>query len=156
MSTLRFHIGILFGTILLIVIFSVIFSVNLQTEFSQNEIYDMSKTLLSVIATLYGLSAVAGGLLVVASTRKEMNEIFLQSKILGFVAISFLCFWFALIGALLSMINPTNKNAFSVSVAATVSGSLSGSLYLIYTFREYLLSHTREPKTQRNELSDQE
>lgn len=144
----RWYIAICVATTILIVVFASPF-IGLVANLGQNEIYDMSKTLLSINATLFGLSAVAGGLFVAASTEREMRETFLHSRILEFVGISFLCFWIALLFAFSSLVVPTNRLGFAMSIGATVSGSLSGSIYLLYTFRNFLLSEPTQKEEKR-------
>jgi membrane associated rhomboid family serine protease len=145
-KSVRWYFGISLGAIIFVFSSTALFLLSggsLETV-SQNEIYDMSKTLLSIDATLFGLSAVVGGLLAVACTRKEMREMFLHSRILELVGISFLCFWLAMIFAFYSLVFPSNKNGLTISIGATISGSVSGSIYLLYTFRNFLLSENRQ------------
>jgi hypothetical protein len=139
------YFGICVGAIIFVIVFTLPF-LGFVANLSQNEIHDMSKTLLSMDATLFGLSAVAGGLLAVVCTRKEMKEMFLHSKILEFVGISFLCFWLAMIAAFYSLVDPANLSAFAISIGATLSGSASGSIDLLYTFRNFLLSENRQKR----------
>lgn len=139
----HWYFAVCVGAMILVIVFTLPF-LGFAANLGQNEIYDMSKTLLSIDATLFGLSAVAGGLLAVACTRRELKEMFLHSKILEFVGISFLCFWLALIFAFYSLVAPTNKSALATSIGATISGSISGSIYLLYTFRNFLLSESRQ------------
>lgn len=107
-----------------------------------DQVYDMSKTILYVAATLSGLSAIATGIFLSAMKPKN-SERFLRSKILGLIAVSFFCFWFTLLAGFYSLVDSTNVNALMISIGSTVSGSIVGSLYLVYYFRDFLLSETR-------------
>jgi len=139
MGSVKWYAGITVVTTLLIVIFSTLF-IGLSKDLTENEIYDMSKTILSIDATLFGLSTLSGAIFLGMMKRREEM---LGSRVLDFIALSFLCFWLALGSAFMSFVNPANKTAFQISIGSTLGGSLAGSVYLIYAFRDFLLSKNR-------------
>lgn len=88
-------------------------------------------------ATLFGLSALSGGIFLGMLSRQEVYSMLLNSNMLYFMTSSYILFIIGLIDGFLCLFNP-GVAALIVSAACTVGGSINGSSSLVLAFRDYL------------------
>jgi len=134
-------------TIVAFYIFLYLFLNTKLANMTEEDIRSMSETILPVEATLFGLSTLSGAIFLNLFKKDEKSEAKFRSKVAKLMTISFLCFWLALISSFTSLIDPSKSFFFVFSIASTISGSLTGSIYLMWNFIGYLESKVDKTAT---------
>jgi hypothetical protein len=114
---------------------------------SSSDITDIANTKLTVDATLFGLSTLSGTIFLGVVKNREKPHHRLTSALVSLMGISFLSFILALIWDFQCLGDPNNKFSLIFSMGLTISGALSGSFYLVWTFASYLESEKAEKAT---------
>jgi hypothetical protein len=125
-------------TVILNVVFGVFFVIFLSPEkLTVDRVSNIAGTVLTVNATLFGLSAIAMGVFLTAM-RSQTSEKLLKSSAMNFVGISFASFWLSLFCGFEALINPENAQWLTISISTLLVGAISGSIYIADALIEFL------------------
>jgi hypothetical protein len=103
---------------------------------STEKIYAIATTVLTVNATLFGLSAIAIGVFL-SSMGRQKSESILKSSAMTYIGVSFASFWLSLVLGLATLLRPEGP-ALSLSISTLLVGAISGSIYIADSMVEFL------------------
>lgn len=159
---LKWYVAIVVCTIVLSLLctFGIWFQTNgfsdLFSALSSSDVAHIAETKLTVDATLFGLSTLSGAIFLGIVKNREKAQHRLTSTIVSLMGVSFFSFILALIWDFVCVGNPNNKIGLVFSMGLTISGALSGSFYLVWTFASFLETEKSEKATLKPTKSKQD
>jgi hypothetical protein len=107
-----------------------------RSGLSADRICDVATTVLTVNATLFGLSAIAMGVFL-TSMGSRKSESILKSSAMTYIGLSFASFWFSLLFGFFALLQP-QAPVLALSISTLLVGALSGSVYIADSMVEFL------------------
>ncbi len=137
----RYDAAVLLGSLLSIMAFGLIFVyLAASSDLDTVAIRNMSSTVITANATLFGLSTLSTAVYLDVTKRSGETIRALQWNIMVIVTASFLSFITGLIGGFVAFIIPDGKSALAMSIGGTLSGAGLGSISVLSALRNHVRS----------------